>query len=249
MPAAFTEMVIARNAVRDFATAEFLDIFHHRLLSLFYLGRKRHRPSVGGDANTASVGSATRRLCGSTEQVPRDAGRWLRHAGLLAGAPRSTASLCTLLADRFQIAFRAEQFVGRWLALESDDLTLLGDTAHQVSTWHIVGVMSISDDQAYEMMMDDWDDRITACFATDPTSGTSATVTTASISGTLYCQANGGTFGRYGYYHLDPAFDGSAGSGVGDAVTVGGGKAGGTGGISGGAAAGAGSDGSITIEW
>jgi type VI secretion system protein ImpH len=129
MPAAFTEMVIARNAVRDFATAEFLDIFHHRLLSLFYLGRKRHRPSVGGDANTASVGSATRRLCGSTEQVPRDAGRWLRHAGLLAGAPRSIASLCALLADRFQITFRSEQFVGRWLPLESDDLTLLGDEA------------------------------------------------------------------------------------------------------------------------
>ena len=126
MPSAFTEMVIARNAVRDFATAEFLDIFHHRLLSLFYLGRKRHRPSVGGDANTASIGSATRRLCGSTEQVPRDAGRWLRHAGLLAGAPRSIASLCTLLADRFQISFRSEQFVGRWLPLESDDLTLLG---------------------------------------------------------------------------------------------------------------------------
>jgi type VI secretion system protein ImpH len=129
MPAAFTEMVIARNAVRDFATAEFLDIFHHRLLSLFYLGRKRHRPSVGGDANTASVGSATRRLCGSTEQAPRDAGRWLRHAGLLAGAPRSIASLCALLADRFQITFRSEQFVGRWLPLESDDLTLLGDEA------------------------------------------------------------------------------------------------------------------------
>jgi type VI secretion system protein ImpH len=129
MPAAFTEMVIARNAVRDFATAEFLDIFHHRLLSLFYLGRKRHRPSVGGDANSASVGSATRRLCGSTEQIPSDAGRWLRHAGLLAGAPRSMASLCTLLEDRFQITFRGEQFVGRWLPLESDDLTHLGDAA------------------------------------------------------------------------------------------------------------------------
>ena len=129
MPAAFTEMVIARNAVRDFATADFLDIFHHRLLSLFYLGRKRHRPSVGGDANSASVGSATRRLCGSTEQIPRDAGRWLRHAGLLAGAPRSMASLCTLLEDRFQIVFRGEQFVGRWCPLESDDLTHLGDAA------------------------------------------------------------------------------------------------------------------------
>ena len=129
MPAAFTEMIIARNAAKDFATAEFLDIFHHRLLSLFYLGRKRHRPSMGGDANSTSVGSATRRLCGSTEQVPNDAGRWLRHAGLLAGAPRSIASLCTLLADRFQISFRAEQFVGRWCPLESDDLMLLGDSA------------------------------------------------------------------------------------------------------------------------
>lgn len=128
MPAAFTEMIIARNAVKDFATAEFLDIFHHRLLSLFYLGRKRHRPSVGGDAHSASVGCATRRLCGSTQLEASDEGRWLRHAGLLAGAPRSIASLCTLLHDRFQITFHGEQFVGQWLALEQDDLTLLGDT-------------------------------------------------------------------------------------------------------------------------
>jgi len=128
MPAAFTEMIIARNAVKDFATAEFLDIFHHRLLSLFYLGRKRHRPSVGGDAHSASVGCATRRLCGNTQREARDDGRWLRHAGLLAGAPRSVASLCTLLHDRFQIAFHGEQFVGQWLALEQDDLTLLGDS-------------------------------------------------------------------------------------------------------------------------
>ena len=127
MPAAFTELVIARAATKDFATAEFLDIFHHRLLSLFYLGRKRHRPSVGGDTHSASVGSATRRLCGSTHLQAQDEGRWLRHAGLLAGSPRSMASLCTLLQDRYQIAFRGEQFVGQWLPLEKDDLTLLGD--------------------------------------------------------------------------------------------------------------------------
>jgi type VI secretion system protein ImpH len=129
MPAAFTELVIARNAAKDFATAEFLDIFHHRLLSLFYLGRKRHRPSVGGDAHSASVGRATRRLCGNTQTLAQDDGRWLRHAGLLAGAPRSIAALCSLLHDRYQIMFRGEQFVGQWLPLESDDLTLLGDTA------------------------------------------------------------------------------------------------------------------------
>lgn len=128
MPAAFTELVIARNAAKDFATAEFLDIFQHRLLSLFYLGRKRHRPSIGGDAHSASVGRATRRLCGSAHAVAQDDGRWLRHAGLLAGAPRSMTALCALLEDRYQIRFRGEQFVGQWLPLESDDLTLLGDT-------------------------------------------------------------------------------------------------------------------------
>lgn len=47
--------------------------------------------------------------------------------------------------------------------------TLFGDTAHQISTWHIVGIMALADDLGSELLMDDWVDRITARFGADPT--------------------------------------------------------------------------------
>lgn len=131
LPSAFTELVIERNAVKDFATADFLDILHHRLLSLFYLGRKRRRPGLSdGAAQASSAVNATHHLCGMNLSASSGHVSWLRHAGLLGGAPRSMASLCTLLSDRYSIAFRGEQFVGGWQRLEDDEITTLGDAQH-----------------------------------------------------------------------------------------------------------------------
>lgn len=128
LPSAFTELVIERNAAKDFATSDFLDILHHRLLSLFYLGRKRHRLGLGGAVSrTSTVVNVTRHLCGMHRSASSDHASWLRHAGLLGGAPRSMASLCALLSDRYGLPFRGEQFVGGWQRLEDDELTTLGD--------------------------------------------------------------------------------------------------------------------------
>ncbi len=127
LPSAFTEMVIERNAAKDFATADFLDILHHRLLSLFYLGRKRRRPGLGWSSPQAStVARATDYLCGLNMAARPKHAPWLRHAGLLGGAPRSMAALCALLTDRYAMPFRGEQFVGGWQRLEDDELTALG---------------------------------------------------------------------------------------------------------------------------
>ena len=142
MPAAFTEMLLERNAAKDFATADFLDIFQHRFLSLFYQGRKKHRLGLGWHSPTASsVARCTDALCAlgfspavnpavsppatAASHVP-----WLRHAGLLGGAPRSMTGLTALLSDRFSLPVRGEQFVGGWHPLESDALTRLG-SAHR----------------------------------------------------------------------------------------------------------------------
>ncbi len=127
LPTAFTELVIERNAAKDFATADFLDILHHRLLSLFYLGRKRRRPGLGWSSPQAStVARATDQLCGMNLAARPKHAPWLRHAGLLGGAPRSMVSLCALLSDRYAMAFRGEQFIGGWQRLEEDELTALG---------------------------------------------------------------------------------------------------------------------------
>lgn len=142
MPAAFTEMLLERNAAKDFATADFLDIFQHRFLSLFYQGRKKHRLGLGWHSPTASsVARCTDALCalGFSPAVnpavspPATAANhvpWLRHAGLLGGAPRSMTGLTALLSDRFSLPVRGEQFVGGWHPLESDALTRLG-SAHR----------------------------------------------------------------------------------------------------------------------
>ncbi len=128
LPASFTELVVARNAAKDFATADFLDILHHRLLSLFYLSRKRRRLGLGSSApQSSTVARATDQLCGLNLAARPKHAPWLRHAGLLGGAPRSMAALCALLSDRYAMPFRGEQFVGGWQRLEDDELTALGD--------------------------------------------------------------------------------------------------------------------------
>ena len=129
LPAAFTELLLERNAVKDFATSDFLDIIQHRLLSLFYINRKRRRLGLGWASPQAStIARSTAYLCGHDVGNPdrQTHTPWLRHAGLIAGAPRSMTALCALLADRYAIRFQGEQFVGGWQRLEQDELTELG---------------------------------------------------------------------------------------------------------------------------
>ena len=127
LPAAFTELLVQRRAEKDFATADFLDILHHRLLSLLYLNRKRRRIGLGwASPQSSTVARATERLCGLGTDAGQRHAPWLRHAGLLGGAPRSMAALCALLSDRYGISFVGEQFVGGWQPLEDDELTTLG---------------------------------------------------------------------------------------------------------------------------
>ncbi len=129
LPSPFTEMILERNAAKDFATADFLDIIQHRFLGLFYQGRKRHRLGLAWRSPRASsVAQITDALCalgrhaeGKQRHTP-----WLRHAGLLGGAPRSMAALTTLLSDRFGFAVSGKQFVGGWLRLQGDELCGLG---------------------------------------------------------------------------------------------------------------------------
>ncbi len=128
LPTAFTELLLERRAAKDFASSDFLDIFHHRLLSLLYLNRKRRRIGLGWASPQAStVARASVRLCGLQADARNEHAPRLRHAGLLGGAPRSMAALCALLSDRYAMPFRGEQFVGGWQRLESDELTALGD--------------------------------------------------------------------------------------------------------------------------
>ncbi|MCE3607901.1 type VI secretion system baseplate subunit TssG [Massilia sp. P8910] len=125
----------ARERVRnagDTTLAAFADVFHHRMLSLFYRARACAEPVVGFDRPRSDrfadyVGS----LCGvgSPAMKGRDSigdAAKLHVAGLLANRARPAAGLVTLLRDYFGLPVRIEQFVGHWMALPDDSQTRIG---------------------------------------------------------------------------------------------------------------------------
>lgn len=130
LPMPFTEMVIARTAVKDFATADFLDIFNNRFLAFLYRGRKKHNMGLNWQPPQSSATAACLDYLSSLGlkaglHAPAGEVAWLRHAGLLGGAPRSMSGLLALIADRFGVAVNGTQFCGDWRHLELRDIVPL----------------------------------------------------------------------------------------------------------------------------
>ena len=131
LPHHYTEHILARAQAKDFAMAEFLDIFNHRLVSLFYRAWEKHRFPVRFQLAAAKqeideytqylfdwIGLGTAGLGGRmavTDQA------FLRYAGLLGQTPHCAVSLRAILRDYFGVEVEIEEFVGAWYSLAEDD--------------------------------------------------------------------------------------------------------------------------------
>lgn len=135
LPLPFTEMVLERNAARDHATADFLDIFNHRFLAFLYRSRKKHNMGLNGLAPSASPlascldALSALGLKAGVRAPDGDAG-WIEHAGLLGGAPRSISGLLAMLSHRLNLRASAQQFCGGWRLLELTDVLRLGERSY-----------------------------------------------------------------------------------------------------------------------
>ena len=132
MPLHFTEYVRERLHFRnDAAPARFLDVFHHRLLSLYYRAWSQGQPAVQQDRPEddrfavwlgASFGLApSMRTQGSLPENAR-----LFQAGLLGARSRHAEGLAKLLAQYFDVAVRIETFVAHRLPIDTADRSRLG---------------------------------------------------------------------------------------------------------------------------
>jgi|SRR5580704_6605249 type VI secretion system protein ImpH len=137
LPAAYTELAVDRECFGDTSFADFLDLFNHRLIWLFYRSWEKHHffveyersQSVDGGPDSVTsglfdlIGMGTLGLRGRLP-VPDEA--LLRYAGLLAQRPHSAECLRALLHDYFELPVRVEQLLGRWHTLEHNELCCLG---------------------------------------------------------------------------------------------------------------------------
>lgn len=111
---------------------DFLDLIHHRLISLFYRAWTKYRYDRSfGLPGRDSVTDYLRLLIGISRgaDVLLDVPvlRLIRYAGVLTQQPRSAATLEGMLSDFWDgISVRIEQFVGRWVALPPSDVNRIG---------------------------------------------------------------------------------------------------------------------------
>jgi type VI secretion system protein ImpH len=133
MPTHITEYV--RDRLRnggDGTMLAFLDVFHHRMLSLFYRAKAQAEPAINLDREETDryaefVGSLFG--IGSPALRQRDEiGDFakLHFAGLLANNARPASGLVSILREYFKLPVQVEQFVGHWMRLPLEIQSRLG---------------------------------------------------------------------------------------------------------------------------
>jgi type VI secretion system protein ImpH len=134
LPPHYTAMLMRRLREKDTSLRDWLDLFNHRLVSLFYRAWEKYRlpfayersrldgpgkePERVTQALHCLVGRGTGGLRGR-EEVRDEA--LLFYGGHFAHHPRSAAALELQLTDYFTLPVEVWQLQGHWLYLECDD--------------------------------------------------------------------------------------------------------------------------------
>ena len=131
LPHHYTEHLLARALFKDFAMAEFFDLFNHRMLSLFYRAWEKHRLPVRHQLASAKkeVDEFTQYLFdwigmgtgGLRERMAFADQALLRYAGLLGQKPACATALAAILRDYFGVPVEIEEFTGAWYRLSEPD--------------------------------------------------------------------------------------------------------------------------------
>lgn len=117
----------------DTTLAAFLDVFHHRMLSLFYRAWADAQPTVhydrsDSDRYSAYVGSLIGIGMDSLRQRDElpDLGK-LYYAGRFSGQTRHPEGLQSMIGDFFGLPVELEEFVGGWTELPKEYRFQLGE--------------------------------------------------------------------------------------------------------------------------
>jgi type VI secretion system protein ImpH len=126
LPHPYTELVMERLRARDTTLRDFLDLFHHRILSFFYRAWEKHH--ISAELERAAEDDFSGHLYqliglgtpGLRNRLPVPDQALLFYSGLLATRTRSAVGLEQILADYFGIPVEVEQFAGTWEQVDTE---------------------------------------------------------------------------------------------------------------------------------
>ena len=134
LPFHYTELVLKRLKLKDRSLAEFLDLFNHRLVSLFYQASIKYRLPIGYEraANPGADGHTKSLLAliglgttGLNRRLSTPDQALLHYAGLLTKRVRSVDGLKQILSHLFSLPVEIREFIGQWQELIDDVRTRL----------------------------------------------------------------------------------------------------------------------------
>jgi len=136
MPLVITEYVYDRlHNHRDNTLTSFLDVFNHRMISLFYRAWACNQQSVSHDrkeedrfavyiGSLFGIGEDSFR---NRDAVP-DVGK-LHYSGRLVCQTKNAEGLREILEDYFGVTVEIEEFVGQWIELPQEHRCRVGESA------------------------------------------------------------------------------------------------------------------------
>lgn len=152
LPQHYTQLLIERIRNKDYSLRDFFDVFHHRLISLFYRAWRKYRHYIDYERSAASgqIGQDLFTFClfsligyGIEHHRGRqvvDDEAFLYYGGHFAHYPRNADSLERLLADYLDVPAQVLQFVGQWLYLEAEDQSSMGTAGSTAPANNQLGV-------------------------------------------------------------------------------------------------------------
>ncbi|MEX2138949.1 MAG: type VI secretion system baseplate subunit TssG [Pirellulales bacterium] len=157
LPQHYTSLLIERCHVKnkDYALREYFDLFHHRLISLFYRAWEKYhfqfafervqleRPGEDDGFTFALYSLVGLGVDGLRRRMAFDDEAVLFYGGYFAHFPRNAISLECLLGDYWEIPVTVQQFRGQWLYLSEEEQTALPSAERPLGRNCALGVDAI----------------------------------------------------------------------------------------------------------
>ena len=157
LPTPYSEWILDRVSKKDNAFADFLDIFNHRLITLKTKISKHYVPTLSKKLPPdTELGNTILSLTGlenyqeSIQVKPRN---MLKYAGLMWHNACSAAGFKSLISDYFQVKTSIYQLEGRWVYLQAEDQTLLGQQNTVLGLNSSIGTKFWSGDTLFKLTL------------------------------------------------------------------------------------------------
>lgn len=155
LPTPYTEMVIDRTRAKDTSFRDFLDIFNHRVASMWHrLHKKVHVGIAQVLPQHSSIGKCLLRLAGISHEkiingTELSESALLSYQNLFWKQPHGTLGLEQMIRHHFNVKTKVHEFIGAWRQACPSEITRIGIINGQ---WNTLGENVILGSKCWDQM-------------------------------------------------------------------------------------------------